>query len=512
MNRIEALVQRYDAAASLMRNGVEIVAVADPVGARYSRAVRRLLLASRDDPGLWEDLIRPARILRWRQVTQPLPTGPAPGLRAAAREVIRQAKLLRGAVADDGILDDLSAVALEVAESQTPLSDTLYRLIDRTGPTQCAVVAASRPAQVSLSAGWGELGIRVLTAAELAREEICIDQAYAIGPPAFFGASLVTAPAAFAVSFLIPAWVQDRAVPSSAIARYADSGAIQVRSRIRAEASGEGGYGTDESDVREADAELAGDLLPQAGWTPPRAPLREPGSEEVTARKVLLSGSLAIWLDDSDGERIRTVDPSQPSGERVMYSPMDTVQPGTYLLLRRGETERGAVSAAALRLLGPRAGGIVATQHKWKERLTRRIESRGQGAVAADLRRRGVKTADRARAWTDPYLIRPQDDAAFRQLLEWLDIPVEPSYGNATTLRRTTHRVTADIRDQLQAAVDAADLARLVRDGHLSIETRLDGFRGMIATRVLAISPYAEIIPRHEARVPFTDRSAQWLE
>jgi hypothetical protein len=512
MNRIEALAQRYDASASLLRNGVEIVAIADPVGARYSRVVRRLLLASRDDPGLWEDLIRPARILRWRKATQPLPTGPGPGLLAAAMEVIQRAKRFRGAVADDGLLDDLSMAALEAAESQTPLSDTLYGLINKAGSAKCTVVAASRPAQASLSAGWGELGIRVLTAAELAREEICIDQVYAIGPPAFFGASLVTAPAAFAVSFLIPAWVQDRAVPSSAIARYADSGAIQIRSRIRAEASGGDGDGRDEADVREADAELADDLLPQAVWTPPRTPLREPGSEEVKARKVLLSGGLAIWLDDSDGERIRTVDPSQPSGERVMYSPMETIQPGTYLLLRRGETERGAVSVAALRLLGARAGGIVATQHEWKERLARRIENRAQGAVAADLRRHGVETADRARAWTDPYLIRPQSDDAFRRLLTWLDIPVEPSYGNATTLRRTTHRVTADIRDQLQAAVDAADLARLVREGNLSIETTVDGFRGMIATRVLAISPYAEIIPRHEARVPFTDRSAQWLE
>lgn len=511
MNRIESVIQRYEAAATLVRNGVEIVAVADPVGARYDKAVRQLALASRADPGLWEDLIRPARILRWRQATQPLPTGSAPGLVAAATEVIRQAKLLRGAVADDRLLDELSASALEAAESQAPLSDTLCGLIEWTGAANCVVVAASRPAQAALSAAWGKLGVHVVTAPDLAREETCSDQAYAIGPPAFFGASLVTAPAAFAVCFLIPGWVQDRTVPSSGIARYADSGAIQVRSRVRAEPSGGGGVGTGETNM-EGGAELADDLLPQAVWASPRMPLREPGSEEVKARKVLLSGGLAIWLDDSDGERIRTVDPAQPSGERVAYSPIETIQPGTYLLLREGETERGAVSATALRLLGPHARGIIATQHEWKERLARRIESRGYGAVAADLRRHGVKTADRARAWTDPYLIRPQDDGAFRQLLEWLNIPVEPSFSNATRLRRATHRVTADIRDQLQVAVDGADLERLGLEGHLSLETAVDGFRGMIATRVLAISPYAEIVPRHDVRVPFTDRSAQWLE
>jgi hypothetical protein len=46
----------------------------------------------------------------------------------------------------------------------------------------------------------------------------------------------------------------------------------------------------------------------------------------------------------------------------------------------------------------------------------------------------------------------------------------------------------------------------------MSLDAKAEGFRAIIATRVLAISPHAEIVSRHDARVPFEDRSAQWLE
>ena len=57
-----------------------------------------------------------------------------------------------------------------------------------------------------------------------------------------------------------------------------------------------------------------------------------------------------------------------------------------------------------------------------------------------------------------------------------------------------------------------ADLSQLDTTGHLSLEVPSEGFRGILATRVLAVSPWTEIVPRHDARVLFEDRSGQWLE
>jgi len=77
---------------------------------------------------------------------------------------------------------------------------------------------------------------------------------------------------------------------------------------------------------------------------------------------------------------------------------------------------------------------------------------------------------------------------------------------------RATDQKAAELREQLETAVSAADLSVLERDGYLSLDVKADGFRGVLATRVLAISPFMAIVPRHDVRVPFTDRSGQWLE
>jgi hypothetical protein len=74
------------------------------------------------------------------------------------------------------------------------------------------------------------------------------------------------------------------------------------------------------------------------------------------------------------------------------------------------------------------------------------------------------------------------------------------------------YQVSAEIGKQLEAAVSEADLTELDATGHLSLDVETQGFRGILATRVLGVSPYCEIVSRHDARVPFEDRSGQWLE
>lgn len=97
-------------------------------------------------------------------------------------------------------------------------------------------------------------------------------------------------------------------------------------------------------------------------------------------------------------------------------------------------------------------------------------------------------------------------------MLEWLNIPIQPTFDHATMVRRALYQASADVRDQLEKAVSEADLAALDQDGHLSLDVETEGHRGIVATRVLAMAPYTEIVSRHDARVPFEDRSGQWLE
>lgn len=504
MTRIDALNARYASCAELLRNGVEIVRVADSGGARLNAAARRLLSIMREgDPAPWTDLAGAVNAMRWRLVTQPQPISLNAGLRDAAEQVAVQARRLRGSAANDEMLDELAAAAQAASEAVPLLGSVLWSSIEEIGPSDCVVVPASSSARAGLQAWLGDLGVSVMTIGDLHRENRQVEQAFAVGPPRFFKSSLVTAPPANGVSFLMPAWIGDRSLPESVIAPYADN-AIRVESRTFTVGDlGEPSQVAVEPEVEE-------EFLPMPMWGNWQLPDREPSSEEVVAWKVLLSGNLAIWLDD--GERIRALDPNQPSGERVVYCDIHAVRPGTYLLLRQGETEQGALYAAALQLLGAKGESVSASQHAWKTELSRLLTLRGKKAIVGELRQLGMTTADRAPAWIAPNLVRPNSDHDFEMLLTWLRIPIQPTFGYATKLRQLIHQATADVREKLEVAVSAADLSELEREGHLSLDVQADGFRGIIATRVLAISPHQVIVPRHDARVPFKDWGAQWLE
>jgi hypothetical protein len=504
MTRVATLNQRYAASAALARTGIEIVAVGDPTGARFNAAVRRLVaLVKEDGGGYLDDLAGASKALRWRWITQPQPLEFNPGLRELANEVSRQAARLRGAIADQELLDELAAASTLVASSNSAIGQVLLRSIEEVGADSSIVIGANKRAASGLESWLQEHGVPVFTAGDLERNQPDREQAYVIGPPRIYRPSLVTAPVTSDVSFLVPAWFQDREVPRSAIAAHAE-GAIRVEARVFTV----GSITESESDVTELEDDEV--YLPQPLWGIHRSDDSEPTSEEVDARKVILSGNLAMWLDD--GERIRSLDPRQPRGERVTYTDVAAVREGIYLLLRQGATERGVLYQAALDKLGPQAEVIGAAQAAWKKALAQRLRQHGYRRVVKDLRSVGIKAADRARAWTDPSLIRPNSDQDFARLLQWLGLPVQPMFGYATRLRKTLYLVSAGIGKQLEAAVVSADLSELETAGYLSLDIDTEGFRGIIATRVLAISPFTEIVSRHDARVPFEDRSGKWLE
>ncbi|RYU09777.1 hypothetical protein ETU37_21880 [Nocardioides iriomotensis] len=481
-----------------------MVAVGDPAGARFNAAVRRLLVLLKDEGGGYlDDVVGAAKALRWRQITQPQPLDFNPGMLELAGEVSKHTARLRGAIGDQALLDELAAAAVEVAATDPVAGTLLLHSCEEIGSESCVVIAASKAAAAGLKPWLRDHGVLVLTAGELERDQPKSEQAYVIGPPRFFRSSLVTAPVTSGITFILPAWFGDRGVPRSAIAAYAE-GAIRIEARVFTE-----GDTTEPELDLPGDAEDENEFLPQPAWGHRQSGDREPTSEEVEARKVLLSGNLAMWLDD--GERIRSLDPAQPVGERVTYTEVPAVRAGTYLLLRQGATERGALYQAAIARVA-RGEVIHQAQAAWKHLLTDRLHEAGYRQVVKQLRTAGVMAADQARAWTTPHLIRPHSDQDFERLLQWLGINTQPTFGYASMLRKTLYQVSAEIGKQLEAAVSAADLSELETTGYLSLDVKAEGFRGILATRVLAISPFTEIVPRHDARVPFEDRSGQWLE
>ncbi|MGW4336790.1 DISARM anti-phage system protein DrmE domain-containing protein [Rhodococcus koreensis] len=506
MSRIQDVIQRYNACRSVLEHGVDVFAVGDPTGAHLNAMVRRAVnQVDEGNSDVWADLIRASNAVRWRRVTQPQPNADSPAIREAIAGVLCEAKRLRDFVADESLVDRIAAAATTVGDTDSPVGAELLRAITETGVERCVVIASNDAARAGLNGWLKRFGVVVVVPRELDGLAGVFEHAYVVGPPTFFPVSLVAAPTTRAITFVAPAWFGNRSLPTSSLAAHAEDGtAISVKVRLIGDVTGPGSEASEEVEIEEDT------FYPEPVWGRRRSEDREPGRDEVEARKILLGGGLALWLDD--GERIRSLDPRQPEGDRVSYEAVRDVQPGTYLVLREGANERGAMYDAALAAVGQRAASITQTQERWKQALADRLTRNGAKQVIAVLEARNIRSARRVRAWIEPTLICPKHEEDLAKLLEWLEIPLHPTYTNAVHLRRALYKASADLRHELEGAVGQADLLALERDGFMHLEIQRTGFRGMIVARVLARAPFTEIVQRPQTRVPFPDPGAQWLE
>lgn len=503
MSRVHEVARRYAAAGSVMDQGVSIFSVGDPAGARLNAAIRRTLFVLGEERSeAWTGVLQAANALRWRRMTQPQPMQ-FQTQQQLVDAIVRQAKRLRNLVSDGALLDLIAEAAIAVGETDSPLGAVLLESIQEVGPEACVVVASKGADRAGLATWLDEFGATVLVPSELNTAGEAIECSYVVAPPTFMPSSVVTAPVTPEVTFLMPSWFRNQSVPSSTLGVHAE-GRIVVKTTVHQIGD------TTEPETARVDEEVDDAYFPQPAWGTRASDDREPTSDEMEAWKVLLAGGLGLWLDD--GDRIRTLDPRQPDGARVGYEAVSGVVPGTYLVLREGETERGAMYDQAIFAVGTKAVDIIRTQARWKQRLEERLTRVGARRAAAELERLGVHASSQVRAWTEPRLICPQRDHDFTLLLDWLGESLQPAHANAITLRRAVYKASADLRKELEVAAGRADLRMLERDGILRLDLPREGFRGMIVARVLAKAPFTEIVSRHQIRVPFTDRSAEWLD
>ena len=280
----------------------------------------------------------------------------------------------------------------------------------------------------------------------------------------------MTAPVTSGVSFFLPAWFGDRSVPRSAIAAYAE-GAIRIEARMFTE-----------GDTTEPELELPVEsrgrerVSPAAGLG--HSPVAATASRPPRRSRHTRCCSAATWRCGSmtANASARSTRTSQP----VSASPIPKCQPsepGTYLLLRQGETERGALYQAAIAKLGQRGerSRCLPGRHGstcWPKDPESSATA-GRAGVAGRGRPDRRPGAGLDGSQPDP----PSSDQDFERLLQWLGIPIQPTFGYAAMLRKMLYQVSAEIGKQLEAAVSAADLSELETTGHLSLDVKTEGFR-----------------------------------
>jgi len=516
MNRIDFVTARYVGAAYAAvglgetSRGVELAVVADSAGRLVDKALRGIIRMTRDDQGgRLEEILPPARAFRYRLLTHIQPLEYQSSLRDLADFIVAEATPLSLAVGPEAaeLLRALSAAVNLVAASDPVVGQILLDSITEFGnPHGCVVVAANGPAAAGIGEWLGALGVRVVQPGELMRTEVLIEQAYFAGPPWYFPLAVASAPVSEAQSYFMPDWFTDRNFGPSPFAEHGEN-VVRVVGRIFPVG--------DDSQVESEGADVAEvneqDLEPQPVWKGAKEPDRPPSPDEVLARRVLLGGGYAILLDD-DGDRIRAVDITKPDAVTITFVALDSIVPGTCLLLRDGESEPEVTYKAALELLGEGAEEVVASQQRWKTELESRLDHFGPAKVVADLANKGVKTLDRVTAWTDETLTRPQSEFDFLELLKYLGVPVQETYDRAEILRKARIAARNEFADKLEQAVAEAEIADLERNGFVRLQAQSEGFSDVIATKVLAISPVNEIVPRHDVRVIFSEPGALWLK
>ncbi|MBF4573173.1 hypothetical protein ITJ64_11645 [Herbiconiux sp. VKM Ac-1786] len=503
MKEISAVISRYQTTSDVIGGAVEIFAVGDPASARLNIAVQGVHQAIRDDgAGLWDDVLGASRLLRWRLVTQPLPVEINLALRDGVESLLAEVRKIRNAVGRDGgrLLDAIEIAAVSTLEEDPAAGEILQTSVDEVGANDCVIVVAGAAAAAAFSRWIGPSGVAIETASGFTSSIATREQAYVVGPPRYFVPSVVTSPSSRAVCYITPAWFKDRSIPVSAVSAHAEN-PIQVRVRTF-----EIGNVLLRSEALNAEFD---ELEPQPNWGDPE-PGRVPAMSEVLARRVVLSGSFEVFLDD--GDRIRSLSPQQPVGERVAYTDVNAVRPGSYLLLREGKTERQAMYDEAISLLGADGAAAEESQRNWKAALQSRMDRIGVAEASAELSKLGVTRSSRCGVWVEQTVVRPQSDHDFAVLLDWLGSPVESTIAIASTIRKLRSQVSVNVRLNLEKAAADADLGELESNGHLSLVNRQLGFRGIIATRVLHVSPRREVIPRSDARVLRTSGGVKWLE
>lgn len=505
MTQLKRITDRYGAAAAIASGTVELHLVADSAGAHLDLAVRRLTAQLKDeDPHPWAELLAVARHLRWRLATNPVP----PQLRAGGEEALRSLRTLsqrRRLAADEQtqlLLIDLEERAETACVRVRPTSDSLLESLADLNYSSCVVVAASGRTRIDMLLWFEHLRINVPVINATFRDlGDVVEQAYLIGWPSIFGSSSITAPRANALAFIMPSWVRDHGLPRSALADHAVGAVIPA---VKA-------YQIGSEPVLDPMPPTPGDrLVPGPVWSGTQR-TRRLLEDETLARKILLGGGYSIMLDE-DGEHIRGLFPERPAGHRVELRDVSAVTVGSHLVLREGVTQSAMLYEWAIELLGNKAAKVVGAQKQWKQALSERVERLGSRAVVRALRTIGVRRADRVTNWTSITMVRPQDDRDFELLLEWLGFSRQPYFDLSEELRSARSRASHDVRELLEEAVSSADLGELERDGILRFELDIPGFKGIIASRVLAVSPHLEPVHRRDLRLPKQDWEAQWLE
>jgi len=503
MNRIQFLTSSYEALERMLRSqsAIRFRLLEDTEGAEFNQAVNHFVSEVREiNDDTVKTVVSMAKCLRWRRFMQPQPVASDWKSRELCEQLEQRCEVVRKVVANGVALDQLLSSAQRLLDEDSAVVKEL-RLLDSEDDGDYLLVVRDRSTATLIQSWLEDQNLQVSAAQDIRSEQHWFDFVHVLGFPRAFDPSIFSSPVGDDVDYVFPSWIHCRSLPESSLMGLVENPLSMTvhNSEIL------------NSTIRTTEGEPDDGLswyLPEPVWSVPPHDRSCCSSDLVDARQIYLSGGWETWLDD--GERVRTLEIDKITGVRVSNLAPEEVTVGSYLLLREHESERGLLKRLAQSRI-PRAEETISEQRFWKERLLARIKQIGVERVRRELRNLGVGAYRQVDTWSDMELIRPKSDNDFLSLLDWLDIPREPTFQDVRTLQSEVRRISHEITAELENQASRVNPEELERQGHMHFKVSTDGVRSMVATRVMAIRSSVQKVPKSFTRTLRKNDCDWWI-
>jgi len=155
--------------------------------------------------------------------------------------------------------------------------------------------------------------------------------------------------------------------------------------------------------------------------------------------------------------------------------PHNALEAGQFILLKTSGAGDLITSVADL-ILGPKSSRLREAQSTWKSYLRKSLNEKGTEEIIKQLSMRGGENLEAVniRNWSssDPRVIRPRSDQAFRAILDYVGFPGEKSqsfFTDAIEIKTAHKQAGFQIRRELFSALEASDLSALYETGRMEV-------------------------------------------
>lgn len=514
MNKLETINAKYRLADNPHTLDIELIPVFDDVGSKVDQVLRQLIISTKDSE-LTLELINTIKALRSRLITDIQPSEFNPRVAYAADTAVEEIKKCHLGVNTDTqqLFDSIENLCNHVKTIPSPIGSALEDCIREIGEENCAVLTSSKVTQSSVSSWFQSKGIstQIFCKGDLSEVKDNLEQLYVVGPPIFYPTSLLYSPVSSQLTFLMPSWFKMLDLPQSPMDEFSE-GFIKLKPKKHPMGQSHGL----ESDERVETTPLSEqELLPQPYWQTSEINNTDCGENDIKAHLTILSGDFACYLSEQD--EVQTFDPNSTTGSRLSRLQFDMLCPGAFLILRHDEYGQGSLYEEAINSFGDRSHDILSTQSIWKEALRKLISSHNKQQVEELLRNAQIHAYTRAEEWVATDVDRPQRSMDFRLLLRLLNLPDQRYFDNATQLRSKRLSLGREVRRALEnelVNIPSSTLKQLGSNGYIELSPKQAQLRNMVVAKVLAISPYEQVVPRQKTHTAFSHVTtwSKWVE